>query len=141
MKPAVICGLPSEYEAEAIILSLKDAGFLNTDIWVLIPDNADIHCAEYEKHDKALDADYTCRNPAGLIMAILCGAAMGANAGGIAGGLTSLGMSEYDAKNYEGKLRDGHVLLSVHTGKSAEAKRAKEIFKAAGARDIKCTSE
>ncbi len=138
MKPAVICGLLSELEAEAIILSLKDAGFLNTDIWVLMPET-DVH-EKYKNHDKTLDAGYTGGGTAGLIMAILCGAAIGTAAGGITNGLIGLGMSEHEAKAYEGQLHEGNIILSVHIGKSDEAKRAEEIFKTAGARDIKCTS-
>ena len=50
-------------------------------------------------------------------------------------------MPEYEAKQYEGKLNEGNVLLSVHTEDAAQVKRAEEIYKAAGARDITRTSE
>jgi hypothetical protein len=78
---------------------------------------------------------------AGPIMAALGGAAVGGAVGGIAGALIGLGMPEYEAKRYEGKVRGGNVLISVHTEDSAEIKRAKEIFERAGAEDISSTGE
>jgi uncharacterized membrane protein len=74
-------------------------------------------------------------------MAALGGAAIGGAAGGIAGALIGLGIPEYEAKRYEGKVRSGNVLISVHTDDSDEMKRAKEIFEQAGAEDISSTSE
>jgi uncharacterized membrane protein len=74
-------------------------------------------------------------------MAALSGAAIGGAAGGATGGLIGLGIPEYEAKLYEGKLRDGNILLSVHTEDSDEAKRVEEIYKAGEARDINRTGE
>jgi hypothetical protein len=74
-------------------------------------------------------------------MAMLGGAAIGGAAGGTTGGLIGLGMPEYEAKQYQGKLRDGNILLSVHTEDGEQAKRAEEIFKANNAKDIKRTGE
>src|SRR4029077_21001524 len=73
---------------------------------------------------------------AGPIMAALSGAAIGATAGGITGTLIGLGIPEYQAKRYESQLREGRILLSVHSENSDETKRAKEIFERAGAEDI-----
>ncbi len=69
-------------------------------------------------------------------MAALGGAAVGGAVGGIAGVLIGLGIPEYEAKRYEGKIKGGNALISVHTDDSDEARRAKEIFKRAGADDI-----
>jgi hypothetical protein len=61
--------------------------------------------------------------------------------GGITGALIGLGIPEYEAKRYEGKIKDGNVLISVHTEDHDEISRAKEIFKNAGAEDISSTGE
>jgi hypothetical protein len=74
-------------------------------------------------------------------MAALSGAAIGATAGGIAGGLIGLGIPELEAKRYEGKVKAGNILISVHTENSAEITRAKDIFTKAGAQDICTTGE
>jgi hypothetical protein len=52
-----------------------------------------------------------------------------------------MGIPEYEAKRYEGKLREGNILLSVHTDDSKERDRAKQIFAAGGAEDISYTGE
>ena len=73
---------------------------------------------------------------AGPIMAALGGAAVGGAVGGIAGALVGLGIPEFEAKRYKGKIKNGNILISVHTEDSDEAKHAKEIFQRAGAEDI-----
>ncbi len=74
-------------------------------------------------------------------MAALGGAALGGAVGGIAGALIGLGIPEYEAKRYEGKIKDGNVLISVHTENRDEINRAKDIFKNSGAEDISTTGE
>jgi hypothetical protein len=74
-------------------------------------------------------------------MAALAGAGVGAATGGIADGLIGLGIPEYEAKRYEGKVKDGNVLMSVHTQDSKERDRAKEIVTNAGAEAIAHTGE
>ena len=78
---------------------------------------------------------------AGPIMAALSGAAAGAALGGITGALIGFGIPEYEAKRYEGKLKEGNLLISVHTDDSTERDRAKTIFEEAGAEDISYTEE
>ena len=78
---------------------------------------------------------------AGPIMAALAGAGAGAAAGGLVGALVGMGIPEYEAKRYEGKIKQGNVLISVHSDNSDETKRAKEIFERAGAEDISSTGE
>ena len=78
---------------------------------------------------------------AGPIIAALSGVAVGATVGGIAGGLIGLGIPEIEAKRYEGKIKEGNLLISVHTENSAEIDRAKEIFTKGGAHDICVTGE
>ena len=78
---------------------------------------------------------------AGPIMAALSGAAAGAAVGGVSGALVGLGIPEIEAKRYEGKLRQGNYLVSVHTESSDERKRVESIFRGEGADDISSTTE
>ena len=77
---------------------------------------------------------------AGPIMAALGGMGAGAAVGGLTGALVGMGIPEYEAKIYEGKLKEGNVLIAVHTEDSDERTRAKQIFKDCGA-DVDVTSE
>jgi hypothetical protein len=168
MKQAVICLVKSETQAEAIVDSLRDEGFGNTDISVLMPDQSGVRDLALEKHSKASEGTAAGAGAgalvggalgwltgigslaipgagpfvvAGPIVAAMSGAGVGAAAGGVTGGLIGLGMPEYEAKQYEGKLSEGNVLLSVHTENGDEAKRAEQTFKAAGAKDVKRVGE
>ncbi len=61
--------------------------------------------------------------------------------GGLTGALIGMGIPEYEAKRYEGRVKDGGILLSVHSDSSDETKRAKEILERTGAQDISSTGE
>jgi uncharacterized membrane protein len=74
-------------------------------------------------------------------MAALAGTGVGAAVGGLTGALVGMGIPEYEAKRYEGKIKDGNILISVHSGDSEERKLAKEIFERAGAYDISFSGE
>lgn len=168
MKQAVICIISTERQVNIILDLLKAAGFRNTDISVLMPDQDGIRDLGHEMHSKAPEGTSAGAGAgallggalgwlvgigvlaipgvgpfvgAGPLMAALSGVALGATGGGIAGGLIGLGIPEYEAKQYEGKLHEGNILLSVHIEKAEEAKRVEEIFSAAGANDIKCVGE
>jgi hypothetical protein len=52
-----------------------------------------------------------------------------------------MGIPEYEAKRYEGKIQQGNLLISVHTEDRTERARAREIFEQAGAEDISDTAE
>jgi hypothetical protein len=78
---------------------------------------------------------------AGPIMAALAGAGIGGAVGGLTGALVGMGIPEYEAKRYEGRVKDGGILLSVHPDSSEETKKAKEILERTGAQDISSTSE
>ena len=78
---------------------------------------------------------------AGPIMAALSGGAIGAGVGGLTGALVGLGIPEYEAKRYEGKVKEGGILISVHSESNDETNRAKDIFKEEGAHDISSTGE
>lgn len=74
-------------------------------------------------------------------MAALAGAAVGGAVGGLTGALVGMGIPEYEAKRYEGRMKDGGILLSVHSDNSGETKRAKDILERTGAKDISSTGE
>ena len=78
---------------------------------------------------------------AGPIMAALAGLGAGAALGGITGGLIGMGLPEYEAKRYEGRVKSGGILISVHCDDSEWADRAKKILEATGAQDISSTGE
>jgi uncharacterized membrane protein len=74
-------------------------------------------------------------------MATLSGAAVGASVGGVSGALIGMGIPEYEAKQYESKIRDGNLLVAVHTENAEQIKRAEAIFKENKATDIHCVGE
>lgn len=78
---------------------------------------------------------------AGPIMAALAGVGVGAAVGGITGALVGMGIPEYEAKRYEGRVKEGGILLSVHCDSSDWTKQAKEILKRTGAEDISSSGE
>ncbi len=78
---------------------------------------------------------------AGPIMGALAGLGAGGAVGGVVGALVGLGIPEYEAKRYEGRVKNGGVLLSVHCETSEEISRAKEILKSTGAEDIASSGE
>ncbi len=168
MAKAVFCIATSEFQAESIVNELKMAGFADNDISVLFPDKTGTKDFAHEQHTKAPEGTVTGASAGGVlggalgwlagigalaipgagpfiaagpIMAALGGAAVGATVGGIAGALVGMGIPEYEAKRYEGKIKAGNILISVHSESSSETKRAKEIFEQAGAQDISSSSE
>jgi hypothetical protein len=78
---------------------------------------------------------------AGPIMAALAGLGVGGAVGGFTGALIGMGIPEYEAKRYEGRIKNGGILLSAHCDTSEEIKRAKEVMKETGAEDISSTGE
>lgn len=168
MAKAVFCIAISHSQAEGIVNQLKAAGFSNNDISVLFPDKRGTKDFAHEQHTKAPEGAAAGAGTGGIvggalgwlagigalaipgigpfiaagpIMAALSGAAVGAALGGITGALIGMGIPEYEAKRYEGKVREGNILISVHTENWREVERAKGIFKTAGARDISAAEE
>jgi len=165
---AVFGIVSSEVQAERIARSLESEGFSLNDISVLFPDRAGSRDFAHEKNTKAPEGAAAGAGTGGVIggglgwlvgigslaipglgpfiaagpiMAALGGAALGAAVGGLTGGLVGMGMPELEAKQYEAKLRDGNILISVHTEDGDERDRAKEILERGGARDISSTGE
>jgi hypothetical protein len=167
-KKSVFCIATSRDQAEQIVAQLKNTNFSNNDISVLFPDKGSSRDFAHEKNTKAPEGAVTGAGTGGVlggalgwiagigalaipgvgpfiaagpIIAALSGAAIGATVGGIAGGLIGLGIPELEAKRYEGKVKAGNILISVHTENSEEITRAKDIFNSAGAQDICTTGE
>jgi len=155
----VLFGLAeSEAQAVSIFNQLIGAGFSDSDISILFPDSDATRHFAHEQHTKAPEGaaagagggvviggalgwlvgigtlvipgagSFIVADP---IMAALAGA--GAAAGGLTGALIGMGMPEYEARQYEEKMKGGNILISVHTEDGAERTRAKEIFKNADA--------
>jgi hypothetical protein len=74
-------------------------------------------------------------------MAALAGAGVGGAVGGLTGALIGMGIPEYEAKRYEGRVKDGGILLSVHSDDSQWTKKAKEVLERTGAQDVSSTAE
>jgi hypothetical protein len=148
--------------------ALKAAGFSNNDVSALFPENKGTKDFAHEKSTKAPEGATTGAGTgallggglgwlagigalaipglgpfiaAGPIMAALAGAGVGGAVGGLTGALVGMGIPEYEAKRYEGRVKDGGILLSVHSDSSEETKRAKEILQQTGAQDISSTGE
>jgi hypothetical protein len=78
---------------------------------------------------------------AGPIVAALAGFGAGGAVGGMVGALVGLGIPEYEAKRYEGHIKAGGILLSVHCRTDAQIERAKDTLKQTGAQDIASATE
>ena len=167
-KKSVFCIATSRTQADQIVDQLKFNSFSNNDISVLFPDKDSTRDFAHEKNTKAPEGAVAGASTGGVIggalgwvagigalaipgvgpfiaagpiIAALSGAAIGATVGGITGGLIGLGVPELEAKRYEGKIKAGNILISVHTENSEEIKRAKAIFTDAKAEDICTTGE
>jgi hypothetical protein len=78
---------------------------------------------------------------AGPIMAALAGMGAGAALGGASGALVGLGIPEYEAQRYEGRVKEGGILLSVHCDNSDWTSKAKSILEESGLEDISSSGE
>jgi hypothetical protein len=153
---------------ERAVDDLKDAGFRNTDISVLFPENVGTKDFAHEKATKAPEGTAAGAGTgalvggtlgwlagigalaipgvgpliaAGPIVAALTGVGVGGALGGITGALIGMGIPEYEAKRYEGRVKEGGILLSVHSDNSDWTKKAKDILELTGAEDVSSTGE
>jgi hypothetical protein len=74
-------------------------------------------------------------------VAALTGVGVGGAIGGLTGALIGMGIPEYEAKRYEGRVKEGGILVSVHSDNSDWTGKAKDILKRTGADDISSTGE
>ena len=155
-------------QVEQAIDTLRTAGFRPADMSALLPDWGATSEVAHEKHTKAPEGAATGAATGGVlgggigllvglgalaipglgpfiaagpIMATLAGAGAGGAVGTLTGALVGMGIPEYEAKRYEGRVKDGGVLLSVHCDTSEDITRAKDILKRTGADDIASAGE
>ena len=168
-KNTAVFGIYPTYGAlDGAVESLRASGFRNTDISVLFPENVGTKDFGHEKNTKAPEGAATGGTTgailggaigwlagigalaipgigpfiaAGPIVAALAGVGAGSVVGGITGALIGIGIPEYEAKRYEGRVTKGGILLSVHSDNSDWTKRAKDILERTGAEDIASTGE
>jgi hypothetical protein len=159
---------PDRIAVEEAVEQFRIAGFRGTDVSVLFPDNKGTKDFAHEKNTKAPEGAATGGVAGGItggvlgwltgvgalaipglgpfiaagpIIAALAGAGAMGTLGGIIGALAGMGIPEYEAKRYEGRLREGGILLSVHCDDSAWVKRAKEMMRQTGAQEIASAGE
>lgn len=154
--------------AENAVDYLLKKGFANSSISVLLPDDETTRTFAHEKHTKAPEGTATGATTGGVIggalglliglgalafpgvgpliaagpiIGALTGVGAGGTVGGIVGALVGLGIPEFEAKRYEGAIKNGGVLLSVHCDTSPQISLAKQALRDSGAKDIAATGE
>jgi hypothetical protein len=159
---------PDRPSLESAINLLRGAGFRNGDVSVLMQETPGTKDLAHEAHTKAPEGLATGATAGavvggvmgwlvgigalaipgigpfiagGPIVAALAGIGAAGAAGGLIGALVGVGIPEYEAKRYEGRLRKGHLLLSVHCDDSKWAKKATDLLKQAGGEDVASTAE
>src|SRR6202000_1122369 len=159
---------PESSQAELAVDAFIAAGFASSNISVLLPDTQSTQAFAHHKDTKAPEGTaigVTAGGAiggvlgllagigalaipgvgpliaAGPIMAALAGLGVGGAVGGIVGALVGMGIPEYEAKRYEGRVKDGGILVSVHCESSEEVSKAKEVLKRSGAADVASSGE
>jgi hypothetical protein len=159
---------PTHDAADAAVAKLRARGFRNTDVSVLIPQNLGSKEFGHEKGTKSAEGAVTGGGAgaviggalgwlagigmlaipgvgpfiaAGPIVATLAGMGAGGAIGGTTGALIGFGLPEYQAKRYEGRMRKGGILLSVHADDQEWVRKGKQILEETGAEDISSTTE
>jgi len=168
-KNTVVYGIyRNRAQAEGGVDALLASDFRNEDISVLLQDNVGTKDFAHEKHTKAPEGTAAGATTGGVIggtlgllagigalaipgvgpfiaagpiMGTLAGLGSGAVLGGIVGALVGMGIPEYEAKRYEGRIKEGGILVSVHCDNSEWTGRAKDILKRTGADDVSSTGE
>lgn len=147
---------------------LRASGFRSTDVSVLMPENVGTKDFVHQRDTKAPEGATTGAASgaviggalgwlvgvgalaipglgpfiaAGPIVAMLAGIGAGGAVGGIAGALIGMGIPEYEAKRYEGRVKSGGILLSVHCDNSDWVKKAKDVLEHSGAEDVASAGE
>lgn len=167
MSTTVFCTATSS-QIETIVRNLQTAGFTGNDISVLLADKQGTRDLAIEHNTKTPEGTVAGVGSgaifggalgwlagigalaipgigpfiaAGPILAALGGAAIGGTVGGLTGALVGMGMSEFEAKQYEGKIKAGSALISVHCENSRDVQRASDICERGGATDVTTSGE
>lgn len=160
---SIFCVAASHAQAAEILEGLRAAGFSNENISALWPDRNGVQYFAHERHTKAPEGATAGAGTGGILagtlgwlagigalaipgagpfiaagplMAALSAAALGAALGGVTGALIGMGIPEYEARRYEGKIKEGNVLISVQGMSGEQIDRAREIFERCGGHDI-----
>jgi hypothetical protein len=168
MTATVFCFTSGLAEADDLVDELRRAGFDQGEISVLFPDARPMHETEIDNSTQAPEGTVAGVGAGGVlggalgwltgigalaipgfgpfiaagpIMATLGGAAVGAAVGGVTGGLIGLGIPEIEARQYETKVKEGKILVSVATHSAAERETARRILAEAGAGDVSYVDE
>jgi hypothetical protein len=155
-------------DVEFAVDALRAEGFRNTDVSVLFSENKGTKDFAVEKHTKVPEGTAAGATTgaviggvlgglagvgalaipgvgpliaAGPILAVLTGIGVVGAVGGIAGALIGMGIPEYEAKRYEGRIKEGGILLSVHCDDHNWSAKAKQILHRTGAQDVASASE
>jgi hypothetical protein len=159
-----VYGIYSNREhAEEAVEAIRAEGFRPEDVSVLLPENVGSKDIGYEKHTKAPEKATAGAAAVGLaggalgwllgagalvipgigpflaagpILGALAGFGAGSVIGGFAGALIGLGIPEYEAKRYEGRIRSGGALVSIHCETDIWVDRAREVLRHTGAEDV-----
>ncbi|MGA8437643.1 MAG: DUF3341 domain-containing protein [Candidatus Sulfotelmatobacter sp.] len=153
---------------ESAVTALKDSGFANSDVSVLLPENVRTGELATDRSTKAPEGAAVGLGSgaavggalgwlvgvgalaipgigpviaAGPLLAALAGIGIGGAVGGFAGSLVGLGISEYEAQKYEGQLLKGGILVAVRCETPQQANRAKEVLVSSGAQDVATSRE
>ncbi|MDP3509723.1 MAG: DUF3341 domain-containing protein [Candidatus Melainabacteria bacterium] len=164
MSQSVIGLVKTREDAESLVSALQAVGFPNSGLSVLFPDKQGTKDFAHDNSTKAPEGAAAGATTGGIIggtlgllagigalaipgvgpfiaagpiMATLSGVGVGATLGGLTGALIGMGIPEYEAKMFEGKLREGNVLIAAHSESNDDLKRAEDVFKGHGATDIK----
>jgi hypothetical protein len=159
---------PTSAAAERAVDRLLALGFTNSAVSVLLQDDASTRDFAHEKNTKAPEGTATGAATGGVIggtlgllasigalaipgigplivagpiVSALAGVGVGGAVGGLVGALVGMGIPEYEAKRYEGRVKNGGTLLSVHCDTLGQISTAKDVLKATGADDVSSTSE
>jgi hypothetical protein len=168
MAHAIFCTVKTSSDATNVVERLKSAGFAAKDISVLLPDNQGSRDFAIDNQTKSPEGATIGAGTgavvggglgwllgigalaipgvgpfiaAGPIMAALAGSALIGVVGGITGALVGMGIPEYEARKFEGKLKGGRCLVSVHSENEIETEKAKKIFEQVEAEDISTSRE
>jgi hypothetical protein len=164
MTQSVIGIVKTRTDAENLVIALKDSGVMDSEISAIFPDKEGSSDFAHDNSTKAPEGAVTGASTGGVIggaigllagigalaipgvgpliaagpiMATLSGLAVGATLGGVTGALVGLGIPEYEAKMFEGKLLEGNILIAAHSSDKDVLSRAEELFKTHGASDVK----
>ncbi|HET9400013.1 MAG TPA: hypothetical protein VFO34_03595 [Candidatus Acidoferrales bacterium] len=169
MKAKSVFGIyGTRMSVERAVGALREAGFPSADVSVLLPEALGTSEFATEKSSKAPEGATTGASTgaviggvlgwlvglgslaipglgpfiaAGPIVSALAGVGVGGAVGGFAGALIGMGIPEFEAKLYEGRLTKGGILVAVHCETAGEVTRAKEVLQGTGAEDLSTSTE